>query len=481
MAQQQAIRDYLKSRGLKDEEIGYDNGTVLAKGKRFMDATPNEDGRTYADTRTLDNAYNDYDVKDQLAQLRIRATQPNQELTGMQQAIRDRINKPVQQFNYDQNTDPQYQNAINQAKQNAQTAGNNAMVSLGARGIGNSSITTDRVAQIQQKELGNVTANVLPQLISQAYQRYIGQANLEQQQTGNMLQYTDYLDRSGQQQFRNAYDLLGQQNTMTQQDRDNEYRGDVFADKQKQDRIALANYLTTTYGKQVDPKMDSQLAYDQVEGITPLVMQQFLQQKAAQDAGFTGTYNGQDTEQKKSRVFNEGAENRRIGLQAAGQAQSAANAANSNALGWANLSQRDKEAMLRYSSENDPNSLDNQIKKANLTKLTQDNTKKADHGIDEYDLAVVDDLAAKAGIDPVDADPATLRSFVANLKGKYGWDVTEAKSVEDYMLNKGSAQRSAEEQKRSDKQRAAAEQAQNVNDAKSIIYGQNPYLYPWQR
>jgi hypothetical protein len=80
-------------------------------------------------------------------------------------------------FSYDANNDPSYQAALRQAQQGAQTATNNAMVSLGSRGIGNSSIAVDRGNQIQQKAIGNVNDTILPQLMSQAYGRYQDQNN----------------------------------------------------------------------------------------------------------------------------------------------------------------------------------------------------------------------------------------------------------------------------------------------------------------
>jgi hypothetical protein len=76
------------------------------------------------------------------------------------------------QFSYDPSTDPVYQKALAQAKANAQSASGDAMAALNKRGILDSTITSDRVAGIQQDAVANVEANVLPQLASQAYQRF---------------------------------------------------------------------------------------------------------------------------------------------------------------------------------------------------------------------------------------------------------------------------------------------------------------------
>jgi hypothetical protein len=89
----------------------------------------------------------------------------------------DPVFKAPEKFSYDANSDPSYQAALRQAQEGAKTATNNAMVSLGSRGIGNSSVAVDRGNQIQQKAIGNVNDTILPQLMSQAYGRYQDQNN----------------------------------------------------------------------------------------------------------------------------------------------------------------------------------------------------------------------------------------------------------------------------------------------------------------
>jgi hypothetical protein len=86
-----------------------------------------------------------------------------------------------QPFSYNPNTDQQYQSALAGALQNAKTAQNNAMVSLGSRGIGNSSIAVDRANQIQQRAVSDVQTNLLPTMIEKAYQRYNDDANRQRQ------------------------------------------------------------------------------------------------------------------------------------------------------------------------------------------------------------------------------------------------------------------------------------------------------------
>lgn len=89
--------------------------------------------------------------------------------------------KPQQGFSYDPSSDPVYQKAIAQAKTNATAASGDAMAALNKRGILDSTITSDRVAGIQQDAVSNVDANLLPQLSQQAFQRYQDTENQKSQ------------------------------------------------------------------------------------------------------------------------------------------------------------------------------------------------------------------------------------------------------------------------------------------------------------
>ncbi|ULL14361.1 hypothetical protein DVH26_07800 [Paenibacillus sp. H1-7] len=295
---QQRLANYAQNRTAGQDE--YKRALEVFRGKSAAGDTEGANSaKTWADQVNTaiggtGSQYGD-DVRSQLSNLQQRAQTPNAELSALQQQIKERVNRTPQQFSYDKDNDPAYKAALESARQNTQTAAGNIAADMNKRGLLNSTITQDRGNQAAAQEYNRVTNEVLPQLINQAYQRYQGDRQAENQQLNNMLAYTDYLDRSGQQQFRNDFDLLSTANNLNQQDLDNQYRSEVLSDKQKQDRINLANYLTTTYGIQADPKMDSQVAYDQVKGLTPLAMQEYLQRAAVQNAGLTGLFNGQET------------------------------------------------------------------------------------------------------------------------------------------------------------------------------------------
>lgn len=84
-------------------------------------------------------------------------------------------------FKYDMHTDPAYQAALASAQQNItqQQADTNARLRAG--GQGKSSYSESVANQIGVKEMGRVSTEVLPQLISQAYQRYADNANRDLQ------------------------------------------------------------------------------------------------------------------------------------------------------------------------------------------------------------------------------------------------------------------------------------------------------------
>jgi hypothetical protein len=86
-------------------------------------------------------------------------------------------------------------------------------------------------------------------------------------------------------------------------------------------------------------------------------------------------------------------------------------------------------------AQNDPNNLDNRYKQAQLDQLTHKNDASADHGIDQYDLAMVDGLATKAGLDPKKASDSEIMSFVAGLKSQYGWTKDEADAVANHLTS----------------------------------------------
>lgn len=110
-------------------------------------------------------------------------TQQGSELMGLMKQI---ATKQATPFSYDVNSDPEYQAALKRAQTNIQTGNNQVQAEMNRRGILNSTITSDRMGEIAANEMGRVETDVVPSLVSQAYQRYQNQQAQDQQQLANM-------------------------------------------------------------------------------------------------------------------------------------------------------------------------------------------------------------------------------------------------------------------------------------------------------
>jgi hypothetical protein len=113
----------------------------------------------------------------------------------------------AQPFSYNPETDPTYQAALATARQNIAQQQANTNAFLRARGQGRSSYSERVANQIGAQEMARVSNEVLPQLISQAYQRYMDQANRDLQV--QQLNYGAQQDRLAN--LANLYALQNQQ------------------------------------------------------------------------------------------------------------------------------------------------------------------------------------------------------------------------------------------------------------------------------
>ncbi|AZN43355.1 hypothetical protein [Paenibacillus albus] len=230
---QMNARQYLQNQGVNNSDIGFNNGQVTVKGMGFLLPTSNVNGQSFATKDNLDGAWRQYQMN-----------QGQQKANGLMGNYEKAIDTPyaaytpAQAFAYNMETDPAYQAALQSAMANAQTAQNNAMVGLGSRGIGNSSTAVTAANQIQQNALGSVTRDVLPGLISQAYQRY---ADAENQR------YQHYRDQYGMSRdhLGDLGNLLGIQQGMNQQLSAEDQRALDNAQTQWQNRFQYGNTIGT--------------------------------------------------------------------------------------------------------------------------------------------------------------------------------------------------------------------------------------------
>jgi len=162
------VRDYLRGLGFKDEEIGWkqgqNGGTVTLKGIDLLKPAMVQQGRSYASLSDITNALRRTGLSPQQQQQQ----QYRMQMSDILSRLRQRATQP---FTYKPEEDPAYQAALEEAKRQAELASQRAMEELNVRGILPSTITRDQIANIQQRYMGQVQSQILPQLIQQAYTR----------------------------------------------------------------------------------------------------------------------------------------------------------------------------------------------------------------------------------------------------------------------------------------------------------------------
>jgi hypothetical protein len=273
------VRDFLRGAGYQDDEIQWDPNTkaVTARGQYFGNYTPEADGSTYD---TADNLQ---------ANLRnLNANNRQAQLQPLVNSLVEKVNTPAPQpFQYNPYADPLYQNALSAARQESTVEANNTLARMRANGQGKSSWSEGVAHQIGQDAVADVNARVMPQLAQQAYGRHMDQYNMGQDQMRNLSQIVSFLVGMDQQDFENS-------RAISQDNRQN-----------RLDNLGVAMQLGDRYGTTVTPTEDWSLMLEQVLGLTPLSRQEFDFQRAAQEAGFTGMWNGQPTMQKQAQDANQ--------------------------------------------------------------------------------------------------------------------------------------------------------------------------------
>lgn len=127
-------------------------------------------------------------------------TQQGMDLLSQMRAI---ANREQSQFSYDPNADPLYQAALKRAQANIDSGNSATQAELNRRGILNSTITSDRMSELAAQEMGRVETDVMPSLMQQAYQQYMDQEALKQQQFGNLGALSQSYLGEDQRQFGN--------------------------------------------------------------------------------------------------------------------------------------------------------------------------------------------------------------------------------------------------------------------------------------
>jgi len=219
------VRKYFNDAGYTDVTYDKPSNTVRVNGIDAISPTKVVNGTSYANSSDLESALS-----------RLQNRESTNKINDLLGRVETAINTPYKapEFSYDIESDPQYQAALRRAQANAETASGNAMAELNKRGILNSTITSDRLGQIQQSEYGRVSDELVPQLMAQAYNRY-----------------RDSVDdgyRASRDNISDLASLLGLTSDQNQRQRDNAYRDQTTSFDQGMQNKQLNINTALAYG-----------------------------------------------------------------------------------------------------------------------------------------------------------------------------------------------------------------------------------------
>jgi hypothetical protein len=157
------VREYLVAKGYDPTKIGWqqETGTVTLGGQYGIAPSTILEGRAYAPRSTIEAALKALGYRTPEEQETVAKKKKTEDLLA---TLNQALNQP---FTYRPEEDPRYQAARQLAEREAESASRRAMEELNVRGILPSTITADRLAQIQQQAASNV-AGMIPQLYQSA-------------------------------------------------------------------------------------------------------------------------------------------------------------------------------------------------------------------------------------------------------------------------------------------------------------------------
>ncbi|MGK9252360.1 hypothetical protein [Paenibacillus humicus] len=170
-----AVRKYFNDNGYQN--VGFDKARnmVTVNGLDALSPGRISGGTAFASSDSLASALS-----------KVRNTETGNKVNSQLSNIEAMLKEPGYTpgtFSYDPGSDQVYQAALARAKVNAQSAGGDAMAELNKRGILDSTITGDRVAQIGQDAVAQVDSQLLPQLSAAAYDRFRDAEQMKYQQS----------------------------------------------------------------------------------------------------------------------------------------------------------------------------------------------------------------------------------------------------------------------------------------------------------
>ncbi len=404
------IRKALNERNISNERIGFDVPTqyVTIDGQKAIKAYKNQNDTAYTSPTQFGADYGAYDAASKQKTAETNFLNPEPYVNPIDQRVQDVLAQITQRTTNPVSVDPygtpQFTAAQAQVQQGADQGIRSAQESLGGSGLARSSIVTDRAQRIQNDANQYLQTQLVPQIQQQL------QAEEERKTQGLMSLLTALSGQQGLYDTRNENSLNRSGDIL-----------DYFTNRSDKAQEYATNLDETNYQRGQDSIENSRYT------------DEFAYKKEQDKLAQTNLQ-----EEKKFR-----AERASVGDQQWFQEYNRAGEqfAASQGLQWANLNQRQQEFVadqaqrqLDREAANDPNSLDNRYKQAQIDNLNGKTEQPTP--IDEYDLLQVETLAKQAGINPAKAKPEEIKMFVAGLKTQQGWSTEEAKAVESYLTNK---------------------------------------------
>ncbi|OMF48583.1 hypothetical protein [Paenibacillus peoriae] len=197
------VRQALNNKGVKNNQIGYKDGFVTVNGKNFLKPGSVANGSAMSTQQNFNNAWQGMTPTKPVSvptvakaspmvqaanNVRNNTTTPTftpptprleQTLNSLSGLANTQATK-LPEFKYDPQSDPAYQAALREAQANLGTAQRNTNAGLRATGQGRSSYSETVANQLANRSMESIANTTLPQMMQQAYGRFIDKANYDQ-------------------------------------------------------------------------------------------------------------------------------------------------------------------------------------------------------------------------------------------------------------------------------------------------------------
>lgn len=197
------VRQALNNKGVKNNQIGYKDGFVTVNGKNFLKPGSVANGSAMSTQQNFNNAWQGMTPTKPVSVPTVAKASPmvqaannvrnntttstftpptprlEQTLNSLSGLANTQASK-LPEFKYDPDSDPAYQAALREAQANLGTAQRNTNAGLRATGQGRSSYSETLANQLANRSMESIANTTLPQMMQQAYGRFIDKANYDQ-------------------------------------------------------------------------------------------------------------------------------------------------------------------------------------------------------------------------------------------------------------------------------------------------------------